>query len=74
MRPRLSVYHGPSEQTEYSHFNSVTVSVGEVLPLLAEAILSNRTWLEDFADDELTISSDLYDVLLAYRHLRRPTA
>ncbi len=74
MRPRLSVYHGPSDTAEQNQFDKVTVSVGEVLPLLAEAILSNRTWLEDFADDELTITSDLYDVLLAYRHLRRPSA
>jgi hypothetical protein len=32
------------------------------------------TWLGDFADDEITISSDLHDVLQAYRHFRRPGA
>lgn len=54
--------------------NTVRVSLGEVLPLLAEAVSSNRTWLSDFADDELEISADLHDVLQAYRHFRRPGA
>ncbi len=53
---------------------SVRVTLGDVLPLLADAVASNRTWLGDFADDEITISSDLHDVLQAYRHFRRPGA
>ena len=53
-------------------FRSVTL--GEVLPLLADAVASNRTWLTDFKDDEIAISTDLHDVLLAYRHFRRPGA
>ncbi len=52
----------------------VRVSLGDVLPLLADAVASNRTWLADFADDEITISADLHDVLQAYRHFRRPGA
>jgi hypothetical protein len=30
--------------------------------------------LDDFRDDEITISSDLYEVILAYQHFRRPSA
>jgi hypothetical protein len=52
----------------------VRVSLGEVLPLLADAVTSNRTWLSDFSDDEVEISADLNDVLQAYRHFRRPGA
>lgn len=52
----------------------VRVSLGEVLPLLADAVASNRTWLSDFSDDEVEISADLNDVLQAYRHFRRPGA
>jgi hypothetical protein len=40
----------------------------------ADAVASNRTWLSDFSDDQITISSDLHDVLQAYRHFRRPGA
>ena len=44
----------------------------EIMPLLADAVQSQRTWLRDFADDEVTISMDLYEVILAYQHYRRP--
>ena len=78
----LRVYHepvdtpaetpvGPAKETAR---DSVTVPLSEVLPLLADAVASQRTWLRDFEDDEMTISMDLYEVLLAYQHYRRPSA
>ena len=54
--------------------SGVRVQLGDVLPLLADAVASDRTWLKDFADEEITVSPDLYDVLQAYRHFRRPGA
>ncbi len=54
--------------------STVRVTLGEVLPLLADAVSSDRTWLRDFADDTIEISADLNDVLQAYRHFRRPGA
>ena len=78
---RLRVVYGSEDTCVSTSFgtatatkNMVTVPLGEVLPLLADAVQSRRTWLRDFADDELTISNDLYEVLLAYRQLRRPAA
>lgn len=78
----LRIYNGPREETEtvplrihdLRHRQSVTVPLEEVLSLLADAVQSQRTWLADFADDEITISTDLYEVLLAYQHYRRPVA
>ena len=52
----------------------VRVPLGEVLPLLADAVASDRTWLRDVAAEEIAGSADLYDVLQAYRHYRRPGA
>jgi hypothetical protein len=86
MAHQLRIYRGPNEdrrgpsedtleaRPSQANPNEVTVSVGEVLPLLADALASRRTWLRDFEDDEMTISADLYEVLLAYRHFRRPSA
>ena len=71
------VYTGPEAQSllhDVAATNTVKVSLGEILPLLADAVASNRTWLTDFDADEVTISSDLHDVLQAYRHFRRPGA
>jgi hypothetical protein len=81
MAHQLRIYRGPNEESATkpavhtnTHTNQISVSVGEVLPLLADAINSQRTWLKDFKDDEMTISADLYEVLLAYRYFRRPSA
>ena len=38
--------------------------------ILADASRTERAWLHDFADDEVQISSDLYEVLCSFRHLR----
>lgn len=74
----LRVYYGPAEEAAQPVVSrgrrAVTVPLMEVLPLLADAVESKRTWLRDFSDDEITISSDLYEVLLAYQHFRRPSA
>jgi hypothetical protein len=78
---KLRIYTGPEAITQATatlaepyDTNRVRVTLGEILPLLADAVESNRTWVSDFADDEITISSDLNDVLQAYRHFRRPGA
>lgn len=78
MVPNLRIYRGPCEETTATTSRTsqsrITVSVGEVLPLLADAMASQRTWLQDFEDDDITISADLYEVLLAYQYFRRPSA
>lgn len=77
---RLRLYCGPEETTaptlakDADGVPRVTVPLAEVLPLLADAANSKRTWLEDFEDDEVTITTDLYEVLLAYQYYRRPSA
>jgi hypothetical protein len=79
-RSNLRIYRGPADTTAAIRPAStadpatVTVNVGEVLPLLADAVASRRTWLSDFADDPITISADLYEVLLAYQYFRNPAA
>jgi hypothetical protein len=75
----LRVYNGPQEESANvgvadSTRETVTVPLMEIMPLLADAVQSQRTWLRDFADDEISISMDLYEVILAYQHYRRPSA
>jgi hypothetical protein len=78
-RTNLRIYRGPETsapvRTNKKISNpTVTVNVGEVLPLLADAVNSQRTWLTDFENDEITISADLYEVLMAYQYYRHPAA
>jgi hypothetical protein len=78
-RTNLRIYRGPETSASARTINkisnpTVTVNVGEVLPLLADAVNSQRTWLTDFENDEITISADLYEVLMAYQYYRHPAA
>lgn len=73
----LRVYYGPDGEEALDtatdvaqNRNTVTVALGEILPLLADAVQCERTWLSDFNRDQVTISSDLHEVILAYRHFR----
>jgi hypothetical protein len=49
---------------------SVRVSLGELLPLVALAHRHNYVWLQDFLDDEVAITSDLYEILRSFRCFR----
>lgn len=79
-RSNLRIYRGPAENdtsvltASKNSPATVTVDLSEVLPLLADAVASRRTWLSDFEDDQITISADLYEVLLAYQYYRHPAA
>lgn len=80
-RTQLRIYNGPMEETPAGRLvdskglpRRVSVPLSEVLPLLVEAVQSERTWLRDFAEEEVTISTDLYEVILAYQYYRRPSA
>lgn len=78
-QPHLRIYFGPddgqaSQARAEGTGNTVRVPLGEVFNWLSDAIVNGRTWLRDFEDDEVTISSDLYEVILAYQHYRRPSA
>ncbi|MEO8494501.1 MAG: hypothetical protein ABI614_05500 [Planctomycetota bacterium] len=79
-QPRLRIFYGPSDDTTQTlktnapGRENITLPLHEVFPLLADAVQSQRTWLRDFEDDEVTISADLYEVILAYQHYRRPSA
>lgn len=64
----------PAADEKYCSASHVRVSTGDVLPLLADAALANRAWIEDFADDTMEIPQDLYEVLLAYRRFRQSAA
>jgi hypothetical protein len=79
-RSQLRVYYGPQSDLSAAVADpsppkdAVTMPLSEVLPLLADAVRNERTWLGDFDDDPITISTDLYEVILAYQHYRRPSA
>ncbi len=74
MRPRLRLFVGADEPESLSFPEpEVSIKLGELTRILADAIIWDRTWISDFADDDIRISSDLFEVLSSYAQLR-PTA
>lgn len=75
-RSQLRVYYGPETTAAASKAqaepSTVTLPLGEILPMLVDAARTQRAWLSDFMEDEVTISTDLYEIILAYQHYRRP--
>ncbi|HEY7156966.1 MAG TPA: hypothetical protein VH575_23560 [Gemmataceae bacterium] len=74
MAAHLRVYPLPKDDLAVAEQEpSVRVSLGDLLPLIALAHRHNYLWLQDFLDDEVLITSDLYEVLRAFR-CHRPSA
>jgi hypothetical protein len=69
MRHRLRLYTGDDSEC-VAQDNRVPVRLSEIRRALADASRFNRAWLNDFEDEEVAISPDLYDVLSAYLHMR----
>lgn len=70
MRPRLRVFVGDDEQKQNPVNPDVAMSLDQFSAILADAIIWDRTWLTDLGDEKVKISTDLYEVLLAYSQMR----
>lgn len=53
---------------------SVRISLRDMLPLIAFARKNNYLWLQDFLEDEVLVSKDLYEVLRAFSTVRKTSA
>ena len=69
MRPQLRLYTGEDAGPALAE-PQISVPFSEVLTALVHALRCNRKWPHDFEDDEVHVSSDLYEVISAYNHLR----
>ena len=70
-RRQLRVYPAtePDEATKGPEA-TVSIRLGELLPLIAMAQRQHFVWLRDFLDDEVRVTSDLYEVMRAFRAYR----
>jgi hypothetical protein len=82
-KPTLRIAHSPTESRRQRELDRITgtaepktvaIPLGKIVPLLIDAVESDRAWLNDFSEDLVKIDSDLYDVLLAYGDLTKRAA
>lgn len=78
--PKLRIFKGDdraeregcdARDSEHQRADFLPVAVRDLVPLLVDAFQTDRTWLKDFGGDQIHVSGDLYEILLAYQQLRR---
>lgn len=69
MRHRLRLYTGEDEFATTAD-PKMTVKLADLIRVISDASRFQRTWLSDFADDDVEIPADLYDVLSTYWEIR----
>ena len=69
MQPRLRIFTGETEPATIAPAE-ISMPFGDLAAIVSDAMESQRVWLTDFADDEVKIPSDLYEVLTTYQRLR----
>ena len=69
---QLRVFPRPEEEAAPSREQAATVAVrlGDLYPVLKQALRANYVWLKDFEDDEIRVTADFYDVLRAFSRLK----
>jgi hypothetical protein len=71
MRPRLRLFTGSDEpESTALQEPEATIRLGELTRILSDAIIWDRTWVTDFADDEVRVSADLYEILSLYSRMK----
>ncbi|MCC6420745.1 MAG: hypothetical protein IT429_21110 [Gemmataceae bacterium] len=71
MAAHLRVYpSSPDASWPEAQEPTVRVSLRDLLPLVAIAQRRNYLWLDDFLEDEVSITADLYEILRAFRTCR----
>ena len=70
MAVQLRVFPATDDYESFESEPQIRIRLGDLLPLMAMAQKQHFIWLQDFIDDEVAISSDLHDVLMAFRSCR----
>ena len=75
MAAHLRVYSESLDlEDEDAQDPTIRIRLADLLPLLAFAKKNNYLWLQDFLEDEVTVTPDLYDVLRSFSTARRTPA
>ncbi len=80
--PAFRLFHGPDciedctapdssvAAGAYTQEATVSMRLGDLVATLATALRGGYLWVDDFADDEVRVSEDFYQVLRAFEELR----
>ncbi len=68
MRPQLRLYTGGNDCSVAEP--PVSVKLSELTRVLLESAEWDKTWMQDFSNDDIQVSADLYEIISHFTHLR----
>lgn len=67
---RLRIYPRADGGEDGAGGSAVPIRLVDLYPVLAEAYRDNYIWLQDFEDDQILVSHDLFEVVRAFSGCR----
>ena len=74
MRTRLKLFIEDDQQQDSSTESTTELPLEEFARVIADAVTWDRTWLQDFADEPIHVSRDLYEIIRLYDETHRERA
>lgn len=75
MRTRLKLFVGNDEQQHgKSTRKNASMPLGDFARIVSDAVTWDRTWVQDFADEPVVLSQDLYEIVQIYDEVRQERA
>jgi hypothetical protein len=72
MRARLKLFvERAEEQQAVSAEKTTALALGDFARVIADAVTWDRTWLQDFADEHVVLSQDLYEIIRLYDEIHQ---
>lgn len=71
MRARLKLYVDDDQQQQRSNEATASLSLEEFARVIADAVTWDRSWLQDFADEQIHVSQDLCELIRVYDEIHR---
>lgn len=75
MRNRLKLFvENDQQQQGQSIESSASMPLGDFSRIITDAVTWDRTWVQDFANEPVVLSQDLYEIIRIYDELQRASA
>ncbi len=75
MRARLKLFVGDDKQQQGESTSSdAAMPLENFARVIADAVTWERTWLQDFAEEQVIVSQDLYEIIRMYDEVHRVPA
>ena len=72
MRTRLKLFVEQDEQPTANVADpDAAIELGKFALVIGDAVAWDRTWLQDFANEQIIVSQDLYEIIRMYEETRQ---